>query len=266
MIRFVKEGASFGTITLMHHRTVKQLAFGSIVFITTGIIATGVYYFYLKPAPICFDNKQNQKETGIDCGGSCIPCEVKGLDLVTEEVKTFPAGENKTTLLAKVKNPSQSFPASFSYKFSLGGAFLDDTLRGNAVIAPGASKYLVIPGVAVPTKDIKSIKLEISELNWQGENKTKVRNIGITIETNVKENRITVTGTLANSSATSFPRVDLTALLFGKEGEILNASVTRLEKVEAFSQKQFIVFFPEVGGLIQNLDPQKTEVYWEVDE
>ena len=250
----------------MRNRTGKQFAFGFIVLIMTGIIATGVYYFYFKPAPSCFDNEQNQKEAGIDCGGPCTPCEVKGLDLITEEAKAFPAGENKTTLLARVKNPSRSFPVSFSYKFSLGGTFLDDTLRGDAVIAPGASKYFVIPGVAIPTKDIKSINLEISELNWQSENKTKIRNIGITTETNVKEDRVIVTGTLTNSSATSFPRVDLIALLFSKEGEILNVSVTRLEKVEAFSQKQFIVFFPEVGGLIQNLDPEKSEVYWEVDE
>src|SRR3972149_5146981 len=186
-------------------RTTKQLAFGAVYLSIFAIIVGGVYLFYFKPAPSCFDDKQNQKETGIDCGSSCIPCEVKGLDLTTEEVKTFPAGENKTTLLAKVKNPSQSFPVSFSYKFSLGGTFLDDTLRGDAVIAPGASKYFVIPGVAIPIKDIKSINLEISELNWQSENKTKIRNIGITTETNVKENRITVTGTLANSSATSFP-------------------------------------------------------------
>lgn len=250
----------------MRHRTVKQFAFGSVVFITAGIIATGVYYFYLKPAPSCFDNQQNQKETGTDCGGPCIPCEVKGLALITEEVKTFPAGENKATLLARVKNPSPNFPASFSYKFNLGGTLLDETLRGKTIIAPGAGKYLVIPGVAFPAEDIKNINLEISELNWLSENKTKIRDIGITIETNVKEDRITVTGTLTNSSATSFPRVDLTALLFSKEGEILNASMTRLEKVEAFSQKQFIVFFPEVGGLIQNLDLEKTEVYWEVDE
>src|SRR4030095_7117121 len=30
-----------------------------------------------KPFPDCYDGIKNQDETGIDCGGSCVPCPAK---------------------------------------------------------------------------------------------------------------------------------------------------------------------------------------------
>lgn len=248
------------------NRTRKQFAYGSLYLVILTLIAGSIYFFVFKPAPSCSDNKQNQKEVGVDCGGPCIPCEVKGLSLATEELKIFPAGQNQITLLARVKNPSPNFPVRFSYKFNLGGTLLNKTLGGNTIIAPGASKYLVIPGVSIAAEDVKSIDLETTEPNWQSESKTEVKNIGLSVQTNVDQVKITVTGTLVNKSAMSFRQIDLTALLFGREGEILNASTARLEKIEAFSEKQFIIFFPESEGLMKNLDSQKTEVYWEINE
>ena len=249
------------------NRSLKQLIFGSIYLVILILIAGGIYFFYLKPAPSCFDSKQNQKETGIDCGGPCIPCELKGLSLITEEVKVFPAGKNQATVLAKVRNPSQNFSAKFSYQFELGGGLLGQSreLRGKKVIAPQATKYIVVPGLPIDAKDIRSGNLKITELNWE-EDPHLIRDIRVVKQTNIDKNRVTVTGLLSNNSATNFPILNLAALLFDKEGGILNASVTRLEKVHPFSQKQFIFFFPEVEGLVQKLDPEKTEIQWELNE
>lgn len=247
------------------NRTGKQLFFGSVYLLILILIAGGIYLFYLGPAPSCIDNKQNQGEVGIDCGGSCTPCEVKDLSPVTEEVKIFSAGKNQVTLLAKVRNPSRNFTASFSYEFNLGGALLDERLRGRETLAPERTEYIVVPGLPVDAEKISSINLNIAELNWD-ENKTSVLNVRVDSRSKIDKTRVTVVGVLSNDSAANLPTVKLTALLVNKEGKVINASVARLEKVDAFSQKQFIIFFPEAPGLAVDFDPQKTEIQWEIDE
>lgn len=253
------------------NRTWKQISFGAIYLLVIVLIIGGIYFFYLKPASSCSDNKQNQKETGIDCGGSCIPCEVKGLNLITEELVIIPASENQATLLAKVRNPSQNFSAEFSYKFELDKAILNQSslgLRGKEIIAPGTAEFIVVPGLIVDAGGVRSINLNISGLNWI-EDRSPPLSISVNAEPEFDESRaaIVITGILSNNSAVNLPRVNLTAILFDKAGDTLDASVTRLEKVEAFSQREFTIFFPPAYKAFANdFDPQKTKIQWDLDE
>ncbi len=248
------------------NRTWKQLSFASAYLLIFLLIVGGIYFFYLKPAPNCSDNKQNQEETGIDCGGPCIACEVKDLNLVTEEIIFLSAGEDRTTLLAKIRNPSQNFSASFSYQFELHGTpFQASELRGREVITAGDTEYIVIPNARVNGENIRSADLNISDLNWS-EDKSLPPNIRIISQTNVSKTRVSVTGVLINQSPKSFPSVNVKALLFDSKGNIVNASFTQLEGVEAFSDKAFTVFFPEVKELISGVDSQRTEIYWDLND
>ena len=247
-------------------RTLKQLTFGSAFFIIFALAALGAYSFYFRSSPSCTDNKQNQSESGVDCGGSCIPCEVKGLNIITEEIKIFSTSKSQITLLAKVRNPSQNFSASFSYKFNLGGTLAGQReLRGRETLAPQKIQYIVVPNLPIDEERINGVSLDISELNWN-ENNLPVLNIRVNSQSNVDKNRVTVTGVLSNNSAANLPTIKLTALLFDREGKALNVSITELEKVEAFSERQFIVFFPEIEWLAENVDPKKTEIQWELDD
>ncbi|MDP2650942.1 MAG: FxLYD domain-containing protein, partial [bacterium] len=178
----------------------------------------------------------------------------------------FPTGKSQITLLAKVRNPSQNFSASFYYKFNKGGTLAGQReIRGRETLAPQKIQYIVVPNLPIDEERINGVSLDISELNWN-ENNLPVLNIRVNSQSNVDKNRVTVTGVLSNNSAANLPTIKLTALLFDKEGKVLNASITELGKIEAFSERQFIVFFPEVEGLTKNVDPQKTEIQWELDD
>ena len=61
-------------------RLLKQFLYGFFYLAILVSLIWLVYSFEFKPAPNCFDGKKNQEETGIDCGGSCISCEVKALN------------------------------------------------------------------------------------------------------------------------------------------------------------------------------------------
>ena len=63
----------------MSNRFIKQLIFGVFYLILFSAIGYGLYFLAWRPASSCFDNRQNQGEEEIDCGGPCQPCALKNL-------------------------------------------------------------------------------------------------------------------------------------------------------------------------------------------
>ena len=61
---------------MLSWRARKQLA---VLLILGGVVAAiiGVVAYRYWPAPSCVDQKMNQREEGIDCGGPCVACAVK---------------------------------------------------------------------------------------------------------------------------------------------------------------------------------------------
>lgn len=153
----------------MERRTVKQIIYGIFYLLVLAIILAATYFIFLKPSPTCFDNKQNQNEQSIDCGGVCIPCGAKYAEpLKITQLNNSPAGNKKTVLLAEIKNPNLDFGAQeFSYKFN----FLDSQgskiseVSGRSFIYSGEVKYL-INVVEIDSKDFSKTELEFSNYKW----------------------------------------------------------------------------------------------------
>ena len=106
----------------MDYRTMKQAIYGSIYLALFLLFATWFYFLVVKPAPSCFDKKQNQNEEGVDCGGVCsricLPANLQPISLV-DRVQTFFPVTNKVTLLARIKNPNSTHGANISYTLIL---------------------------------------------------------------------------------------------------------------------------------------------------
>ena len=100
------------------HRFLKQFIYGLLYLSIVALLAGGVYYFYFIPNPSCFDNIKNQEETEVDCGGSCIDCELLTIALEVDEPQVFSAGNLKSTILGRVVNRSVNYGFySFEYEF-----------------------------------------------------------------------------------------------------------------------------------------------------
>ena len=63
----------------MDWRTKKQLTILAVVFLALFVVllAIGLSVFYSPGS--CADNKKNQSEEDVDCGGPCPPCAFKQL-------------------------------------------------------------------------------------------------------------------------------------------------------------------------------------------
>ncbi len=63
----------------------------------------------LYPEPTCFDNKQNDLERGVDCGGSCeLVCKLDFVPLENIFSKAFKNGENKYDILVILENKNKN--------------------------------------------------------------------------------------------------------------------------------------------------------------
>ena len=152
-------------LILMDKRLQKQLIIGFIFLAIFTALASGIY-LAVRPEATCFDKKQNQKETGIDCGGPCISCELKNNPPIS--VKTAPVilsiSNNKANIYFQLINSSNEWGAkSFSYHLILTGPNNEtQQLDYSDFILPHEVKTFVLPQVAVNFIP-QSIKLEIDK-------------------------------------------------------------------------------------------------------
>jgi len=245
------------------------MLYGAIYVLVLALIIFGIYYIWFKPAPTCFDNKQNQGETGIDCGGPCQSCEISQLkDLTKSWVEYLPVSENEISLLAKIANPNLNFGSrSFSYRFEVIGPFgaLLKKVDGQSFIYPGEEKYLMAPALKINPTDISQVKLVIatSTLIWQSkEELIKPRLSSRSIKTEIAGQNVKVNGLVKNEDPLSVSRVKIFALLFDGQNKVLNASYTAVTNIQGLEEQPFTINFPK-GEWIKQLDANRTEIFLE---
>ncbi len=235
----------------MGSRIGKQVIYGIVYLVFFSLIVFLIYLAFFRPAPTCFDNKQNQGETGIDCGGPCASCEIKTLLPVESNWVKYFSNDNQTVIAAEIKNPNLKWAAdSFSYTFDIygeNGAKLK-TLTKNSFIYAGEIKYLV-EVLDVDFKNIISVKISFSNTNWVAADefaKPTVQAREIKTEPASQDpSRVTVSGFVANNNAFPLSKVRVVGFLFNSGGLQISASKTELENIAAFKEELFKLNFPK---------------------
>ncbi len=152
----------------MNRRIIKQFIYGGFFLAVVFLIGFGAYWIFSSKAS-CFDNKKNQSERGIDCGGLCVSCGIKYPEnLNSVWVKTLPAGENKTIAVSGIENPNVEVGSEFSYTvniFSKNGVILK-TLNSDSFIYAGEKKILVDVFEA-DFKNIDKAEISFSNVNFR---------------------------------------------------------------------------------------------------
>ncbi len=248
----------------MNPRLVKQILYGAGYLIFFGLIILSVYYIWFKPAPTCFDDKQNQGETGIDCGGPCRPCEIKTLSPIqTSWVKYFPAGE-QTVIATEIKNPNLEYGAApLSYVFEIYGSDGKQikTINNKSFIYSSEIKYLV-ETIDITLKEIKEVKLTLFNPIWFSkvefpEPLTQIRELK-TEAAPEKTLGPAASGFISNKNAFPLPKVRIIAFLLNQNGIQISASKTELENLPAFGERFFKITFPKNISLVSGPAPSVT--------
>jgi len=249
----------------MNKRLVKQIIYGSGYLAIFSSIVFIIYLFWFKPAPTCFDNKQNQGELGVDCGGPCPPCEIKTLSpLESLWIKYFPA-DDQTIIVAEIRNVNQNWGADyFNYTIDIYGEAMTKikSLTKNSFIYSGDIKYIFEP-IETNFSDIKDVKISFSDINWkpaQEFSKPITQTRGVKTESATQDGKnVMISGIVTNNNAFDLSKIRIIGFLFNQNDIQISASKTELENIKAFEEKSFKINFPKNISLI--VTPTTTPLY-----
>jgi len=244
-------------------RIVKQVVYGGVYLCIFFGIAVWVYFLYLKPAPTCFDNIQNQGEQGIDCGGPCAKvCTPTDIQPITvNSVATFRTSPNHVTFLASLTNVNQDFAArNFDYRFDLHDATgtVIQSFSGQSFIYAGEVKFLILPNMEV-SSSVSSVTLTAVNPEWiKGSDFGAAPQFVFRNEETktMSSSTIGVSGTVTNEDVSAFNKITVVAIFKDAEGSPVGASQTELDNIAANGTYDFSVIYPSV----QNVDLTATEV------
>lgn len=143
----------------MDKRLRKQIIVALVFLGIFSLVGGGIYLTY-RSAPTCFDNKRNQGEEDVDCGGPCILCELKynpPLSLADSPVLLVNQN-NKVDILFKITNLSQEWGAQeFSYKVTLIGSNQEkQEFIKSGFIFPHEIRYFILTNVSVAFEPLEA--------------------------------------------------------------------------------------------------------------
>lgn len=243
----------------MNSRLAKQIFYAAGYLSALFLVIFIAYLIWFKPAPTCFDNRQNQNETGVDCGGQCPACEIKTLALPEVSWLKYFSADNQTVIAAEIKNSNLNYAADyFSYTVDIydNDGVKIKSLMKNSFIYAGEIKYLV-ESVEIDSKKIKEVKISFFNIHWKLNEEFKKP---ITQLREIKTESTAVSGFLTNNNAFRLSKIRIFGFLYDQYGILISASKTELENISAFEEKFFKINFPKN---LSDINPNKTKVYAE---
>ncbi len=241
------------------NRLVKQIVYGLFyIAVVTGI--SFLLYWFLKPNATCFDNRQNQNEEGIDCGGVCarvcIPSDIRDIEVVGSP-QAFSPVPGVFGIVARIQNPNLSFAApSFTYTFRVYDAqdrFVD--ISGMSHMYAGEAKYITIlktdGSVTIPPVRIARIEALISTPHWipaKDFSKPALRLQEFRLLQT--QNQLVVNGQFTNDDALTLSHIPAIALFYGTFGQLVGFSQTILDGVAPNETRAFTIIHPTIPDVV----------------
>lgn len=245
-------------------RDTKRLTIIALYLLSTLVIGTGLYFLF-QPKPSCIDGKQNQNETGIDCGGVClVACieKIVGNDILVREIAFIPTDRGKYDIVAKIFNPNNDIgAASFQYSLFLRDANDKELTRvsGTNFILPQETKSLLAfnlePG-QIPAKAV----IELSNFEW-----TRPKGYRAKPELNIYSRRYVsnpdpsvfgaAIATLVNESLYDFRKIQIKVVLRDASGAPLAANQSEMQTVTVGREQDIRIVFPQpFPGVVAQVD------------
>lgn len=230
-------------------RYLKQIIiFSVLVLILAGFGSAG--FFLFKEHPSCFDKKQNQNETGIDCGGNCELCEKKQLEKIKLLLlKSLKTGESNYDLVAKINNPNPNYGAKqFFYSFQIfdsSGKIISEQ-KGEGYILPRQNKYLILSNVDIKEKDFK-LKLTISGIDWAvlGSDYPNLSIFDKKFEYGKISEFASFSGILVNKGVVKYDNAEIVLILFDENNDIVAVNRTETSNLAFNEENLFKMIWSE---------------------
>ena len=230
------------------------------IFAVVVFLIVGGLIYYLRPASSCFDNRQNQDEEGVDCGGSCAPCSERIKDLVILWNRFFFIREGVVDVAALLENGNQFLQTKdFQYAVKVydENNILIAVKEGRTFIHPG-EKFLVFePNIATINRVPRLAVLELRGVKWESGEYVPLK-IDISKKEILLKDSIAprVEFALKNQANKKYSNIEAAVVVLGEGDIVLGASKTILDRLDIAEERAVIMTWP------MRLDgAQKAEIF-----
>ncbi len=240
----------------MDFRARRQLAVLGVIAVVVG----GIGFFIFRaglPDPSCRDDRKNQGEEAVDCGGPCVSCVLREQKPVEIFWTRFVQVRGNTyDVAAEVRNPNVKLAAvSFGYEFKLfdTAGVAVASRRGRAFLYPGETAHLVEIGLLFG-RTVARASLVIGEVQWQLSDA-----VGPDVIAGSKEYAVegdpsmlvsTVRAIVANRGITDVSDIAVSALVFDQNGNLLGTHRTLINELAAGLSKSVSFVWPSLFPMV----------------
>jgi len=224
----------------------------TIVFAVFLLVAipTVLYFIIFKyEAPTCSDGKQNGKESGIDCGGSCaLICSGQGIDPYVRWQRYFQVAPGMYNAVAYVENQNADAGSGFfKYKFTLydSESAIIGERTGTARLRP--KEIMPIVQNAVNTGQAIPVRLDfeiLEKITWQRE--APRQNIVMVSDEKIiaGETSTKITARLNNVSLGPILDIAAVVILYDINNNAIGVSSTFTEEILPNSSRDILFTWP----------------------
>lgn len=249
-------------------RVLKQILYGLFYLVIFSGLTAGVYFAFLRPAASCFDNKLNQNEEEVDCGGPCADCALRRLKPVRVLPVQFFGGDSLTTVLLQFQNPNLNYGADrldFEARLLDRAGSVIRSIADRTFIYPGEIKTIVLPGVETPFFAVTRGEVSLANISWKKAEEFSRPSVDTREIKTVPEGAgIAITGVVQNKNLFALNRAVISAIISNKNGLLVNASKTFVADLAPREERFFKIFVPVARDEQSDIDPSRTSVYVEV--
>jgi Mg-chelatase subunit ChlD len=232
----------------------RQLLYGSAVLGGAALIAGISLFFFFYEAPSCFDGRQNQSERGVDCGGSCVKiCTSDVAPLVVRWSRAFEIYPGVYNAVAYVENPNRDVGVrSIGFRFDF---FSEDNnliaeYEGRTRIAAGGVTPVFVSRIETEAQVPARTFFEFTgDPEWFRAESLVSR---VAIDNKVLsrvDSAPRLDTTIRNNTPTEeFTDIDVTAVIFGTDGNAIAASQTLVPVLSPRASEDLVFTWPEPFG------------------
>lgn len=234
-----------------------------IIGLIAAVIAAALAAFFfvsIRKAPSCVDQKQNQQEEGIDCGGPCTYlCSASQSDPSVRFVRPVSPVPGRTDVIAYVDNPNSSSAAKdvpFTIELYDASNVVVAKKEGTVDLPPGATVPVFVPNLFSGSQVVARafLTFDMPEHLWYRYQDTRVLpNVTDVLLSGGDAPRVTAIA--HNPSAKPLRNTVFIATLFDAEGNAMAASRTVAVSIPPQGATSLVFTWPSAfAGLASRIE------------
>ncbi|MDE2213022.1 MAG: hypothetical protein KGJ34_00595 [Patescibacteria group bacterium] len=229
----------------------RKLLYGGVTALVALIIILWIGFHFFATAPSCFDGKQDQGETGIDCGGPCARiCSDEARAPVVLWSRAFQTAPGVYTAAAYVENPNSAQNAgaySVPYAFRLfdSNNVLIVERDGVMDIEPQQVVPVIEANIPTGTRTVAHTFFEFSTnaIQWTKIPQSSLPSIEVEGE-NLSSDGSSLSVSIVNAGDSAISNLTLAAVLFDASSTAQAASESLLQPIAPGSSQNVVFTWP----------------------